>query len=338
MLRQLTVLIVTWHGDDLLRPCLESLRRSVKDFESLEVVVVDNGNQPSTRLIAQDFGARYVPTKENLGFAGGNNEGIPYCTRKYVLLLNNDTVVHDEPFTTLVRYLEDHPNVGVVQGALNIPMAGGGVLDTCGTMLTTIGKLHACDHMVPTATTPLSERVVYSVKGALLMFRRELLDRTGGLFHSEYFNNFEETDFCHRVWLTGHEVRFVPTPPVDHLYNATIRKMPRPPVQAKELANILFTYHSLFGWRGKLRVLPLFYAYRFLMCLRSAIAGRWSDAAVFFIALKDLWRRRHLLQAEQDRARGSCRITDKELFAKVMFRPPRGYWRKILVTWLSGTY
>lgn len=63
----------------------------------------------------------YVPTVRNLGFAGGNNVGLKACTRDFVLLLNNDTVVHEDSFSPLIDFLERHPKVGIVQGTMNVP-------------------------------------------------------------------------------------------------------------------------------------------------------------------------------------------------------------------------
>ena len=334
---ELSILIVTWNGDEFLRPCLESITAVCGSLP--EIVVVDNAASSETRRLVAGFpNCKYVNAERNLGFAGGNNHGLAHCTRPYVLLLNNDTVVHEDSFTPLMRYLDAHPQVGVVQGTLNLSRCGN-KLDSCGTLLTPIGQLSLLHQWEPMATTVLSSQAVFSVKGALFMFRRKLLaEIPGGLFHDSFFNNYEETDFCHRVWLMGKEVHFVPTPPVDHLYNATIAKLPRAGVRARELANAMFSLHSLLDTYGRWTLLPKFYAYRFLMFLRCVCTFKGKDAKVYIDAVRMTWRRRKEIAAVRREVQAKRVISDRELFKRVMFRPPLSYWWNAAKVWLSGRF
>lgn len=334
---ELSILIVTWNGDEFLRPCLESIAEVCGCLP--EIVVVDNAASSETRRLVAGFpNCTYVKAVRNIGFAGGNNLGLVHCTRPYVLLLNNDTVVHEDSFTPLMRYLDDHPQVGVVQGTLNLSRCGN-KLDSCGTLLTTIGQLSLLHQWESTATTELCARLVFSVKGALFLFRSELIAEIPcGLFHDSFFNNYEETDFCHRVWLMGKEVHFVPTPPVDHLYNATIAKLPRAEVRARELANAMFSLHSLLDTYGRWALLPKFYAYRFLMFLRCVVTLKGRDAKVYLDAVRMTWRRRKEIAAVRREVQAKRVISDRELFKRVMFRPPLSYWWNAAKVWLSGKF
>ena len=334
---ELSILIVTWNGDELLRQCLESL--AAVCGTAPEIVVVDNAASPETeRLVARFENCKYLRTEKNLGFAGGNNLGVAHCTRPYVLLLNNDTIVRSDSFTPLMRYLDEHSQVGVVQGTLNLSRCGN-KLDNCGTRLTPIGRLCLLHQWEPTETTALREMAVFSVKGAFFIFRRDLLgDVSCGLFHDSFFNNYEETDFCHRVWLSGKEVHFVPTPPVDHLYNATIAKLPRLDVKARELSNAMFSLHSLLGARGLWTLLPKFYAYRFLMFLRCVCTLKGKEAKVYLDAVRLTWRRRVEIAAVRREVQAKRVFSDRELFNRVMFRPPMSYWFNAVKVWLSGKF
>lgn len=72
MLDRISIVIVTWNGDNLLKDCLDSL---IKIYGTLpETIVVDNADLVSTAaLVGSYVNAKYVPLPENLGFAGGNN-------------------------------------------------------------------------------------------------------------------------------------------------------------------------------------------------------------------------------------------------------------------------
>lgn len=336
-LSELSILIVTWNGDDLLRQCLDSLT-AVCGTEP-EIVVVDNAASPETaRLVAGFSNCTYVRAEKNLGFAGGNNLGVEHCTRPYVVLLNNDTIVHTDSFTPLMQYLDEHPQVGVVQGTLNLSHCGNR-LDSCGSLLSPLGGIVQRHWYAPLAAVRLEPQVVFTVKGALMMFRRVLLEELPcGLFHGGFFNNYEDIDFCHRVWLAGKEVHFVPVPPVDHLYNATIRKLPRGDVRARELANAMFSLHSLLGTYGRWTLLPKFYAYRFLMFLRCACTFKGKDAKVYLNAVRLTWRRRKEIAAVRREVQARRVISDRELFKRVIFRPPLSYWWNAAKVWLSGKF
>lgn len=118
---RLTLLIVTWKGDDILQNCLSSLMRVYGDAVP-SCVVVDNANLESTRTLCARYPfVTYVAAPENLGFAGGNNLGLPYCTTDYICLLNNDTVIHADSFSPLIAFMDAHPNVAVTQGTMNLP-------------------------------------------------------------------------------------------------------------------------------------------------------------------------------------------------------------------------
>ena len=68
-LNNLSVLIVTWNGDDLLNNCLSSIFRVYGD--ALEIIVVDNANLESTKQLVSSFkNTKYIASASNLGFAG----------------------------------------------------------------------------------------------------------------------------------------------------------------------------------------------------------------------------------------------------------------------------
>ena len=261
----LSVIIVTWHGDGLLKNCLDSIRKVFGD--RLETVVVDNAAQSSTRGICSAYGCvKYIAAPENLGFAGGNNIGLKATTKDYILLLNNDTVVHKDSFSPLLEFLADNPDVGIVQGTMNIPPAD--VLDDCGVLMTPFGIQRHLERGKPTATTPLRARRVFAAKGAMLMFKRKVLADTGFLFYDHFKSYYEETDFCHRARLKGWQTWFVPTPPIDHLCGQTVGRIPAEEVWSRYFANIIYSFRKNFGFWGHVFTLPCFVVAAFLRAPR----------------------------------------------------------------------
>lgn len=272
-LGDLSVIIVTYHGDSLLANCLESLFKVYGEAASgMEIVVVDNGNNDSTRDLCGKYGGvKYLAAPDNLGFAGGNNLGLTVATKGHILLLNNDTIIHGDSFLPLLEFLCDNPHVGIVQGTMNIPPDN--ILDDCGVEMTVFGIQRHLYRGKPTATTALRPRKVFAAKGAMLMFKRQVTDDLGFLFYDDFKSYYEETDFCHRARNRGWQTCFVPTLPIDHLCGATSGKFPREEIWAQYFRNIIVSFWRNYGLFGRCFTLPCFMVAAFCRAPRALVAA-----------------------------------------------------------------
>jgi GT2 family glycosyltransferase len=241
---RVSVLIVSWNRAELLSACVESVRVACPQ---VQIVVVDNGSEPALAPIA---GVTWVRSEVNRGFAGGNNLGLPHCSGEYLLLLNNDTLLpSSEPVETLVAFLNAHPQVAAAQAKLQLP---DGTLDTCGEFLTPRGVLYHHGYRQPDGPHAQAPFPVYAAKAACCLVRKAALADVGDvLFRDDYFCYGEDLELCHRLWLSGHEVWFVPTSPVLHNECATSKLLPTRFVWRHYLSNLLTTachYWQLRTW------------------------------------------------------------------------------------------
>ena len=55
-----------------------------------------------------------IANQDNRGFARANNQAIRQATGRFVFILNPDTIVQPQAMQTLVRFLEEHPDAGMV--------------------------------------------------------------------------------------------------------------------------------------------------------------------------------------------------------------------------------
>src|SRR5262245_59479081 len=113
--RAVSIVIVNWNVRDLLRECLRSLEEQTCLAGNVEVIVVDNGSSDgSVEMIRSEFArVRLVVNKENQGFARANNQALPLCRGRYLILLNPDTRVLDRALTRLVSWMDAHPRAGI---------------------------------------------------------------------------------------------------------------------------------------------------------------------------------------------------------------------------------
>ena len=331
-----SIVIVTYRGDGLLENCLNSLAAACGTEP--QVVVVDNSPSESTRAIVARFpNARYVASPGNPGFAGGNNRGLPYCDRKYLLLLNNDTVVQRrESIERLAEFLDENPKCAVAQGTMIMPQ-NDDRLCPCGSVLTPFGFMHAKAAFRPRGEGPKSPYPCFSAIGAFMMVRRSAIAAAGRfLFRSHFWSYYEETDFCHRVWLSGNEVWFVPTEPIDHLCGTTSGMFPSDVIMGRYLRNQLFSLSSTLGFWSRKWLVPsqccVVLAHGLLNLCMGKVAMFSADCG----AIASLWRERARILAARRGVKRIRRVSDSSIFRKVMGLPPVGYMLRSLVASTRG--
>lgn len=313
---------------DLLRACLASLRLTAE--AGAQVIVVDNGSADNVAAIYAQFPfVTQVPRlDQNRQFAGGNNYGMQFCFGDYVLLLNNDTVGNPYFVGQLADYLDTHQAVGIVQGKMTQPRYGEDYLDVCGSFLTALGFPYHYGYCKPNSSKYQRPGPVFSGKGACLMLRRELVDKLGGFLFDEQFEcSYEEADLCHRCWLSGYEVHFFPSVPIQHVGGAT--------AEAKSNARFMLGHYlrnmgfslmaNLSGWSA-LRIMPLWFAVLALSTVGTAMAGRRQQ----FLAHCDVWayllRSLGKMRVRRELQRRIRKISDKQIFVKAMRTPRTNYW------------
>ncbi len=113
MLNGLSIVIVNYNTHAITCACISSILSSKPGNLEFEVILVDNGSdEQNERPFYEIFpNIVYVRSKVNVGFARGNNLGISFATKPYVLLLNSDTIITDGAFfmesINIVRNYDD---------------------------------------------------------------------------------------------------------------------------------------------------------------------------------------------------------------------------------------
>ena len=117
-----SIVIPTYnHCDDLLKPCVESIINYTTQ-ENLEIIIVANGCTDNTREYLSELSAdKSINVKtlwfdEPIGYTRATNEGIKISTGEFVLLLNNDTELLEQPKDKLINMIVapfDDPQVGL---------------------------------------------------------------------------------------------------------------------------------------------------------------------------------------------------------------------------------
>ena len=195
---------------------------------SLEIIVVDSASSDdSVQMVQDEFPqVQLIASRENLGYAKGNNTGVATASGRYLLILNPDTEVQLNALTEMINYMETNPRVGALGPQLLWP---DGTIQSSRRRFPTLGSLfwestllgqwfpnnrHAQSyHFVDTA--PDRPQTVAWVVGAALFVRREAWQQVGPI-DEEFFMYFEETDWCRRCVSAGWEIHYLPAAQIIH--------------------------------------------------------------------------------------------------------------------------
>jgi lipopolysaccharide/colanic/teichoic acid biosynthesis glycosyltransferase/GT2 family glycosyltransferase len=225
---QLTILIVSWNSRHYLEPCLASIRAS--DVRNYEILVVDNGSVDGSVefLRAHHADARIIANAENIGHTRAVNIGFAASRGALILVMDADTEVAPDALGLLVRYLDEHPEVGVV--APRTFNSDGSVQESARRLPTPIaglfGRQSWLTRLLPNnsfsrrylqreqldAAAPFR---VESVASSCMLLRRSLVERHGA-WDEGFPGYFVETDWCCRMKRAGEIVCCIPAAKIVH--------------------------------------------------------------------------------------------------------------------------
>lgn len=218
---EVSIAINSYKNTELLRLCIESIKRNVKSV-SFEIIVVDGETQESTAMMMrEDFPeVKFFSFPENVGFHRLVRKGLEMSCGDYALLLNSDIVVTSGAVEGLYGFLKEHPDVG---------MAGPKLLGfnerfqescfrfykpmTIAYRRTFLGKfgfakkhidwflMKDYDHAAP--------KEVDWLMGSAMMVPMEAVKKVGYMDPC-FFMYMEDVDWCRRFWENGYKVVYYP--------------------------------------------------------------------------------------------------------------------------------
>ncbi len=217
---RVSIVVLNWNNYEDTRKCLESLRKVI--YSELRVLVVDNGSSDGSgrRLVSEFREFEFIFNDKNLGFSRGCNVGIRAALEDegcgYVLLLNNDTIVTANFLDKAIEHAEANASAGLIGGKIltlsdpsKIWYAGGSVNCWKGRMVVRgYGEKDCGQYDEPVE--------VGFVTGALMMIKREVIEKVGPL-PEEYFFGVEEMDYSVSVMKAGYKLYYVPEFFIYHL-------------------------------------------------------------------------------------------------------------------------
>lgn len=227
----LSILIVNFNGCDFLGACFDSIKKNVS--VSHEIIVVDNASSDgSVSFIRQNYpNISVVASTVNAGYTCGNNLAAKHAVGRYLLLLNNDTVVRS-PIAPLFELMDSRRDVGVLgcrifYGDGRQQESVGYIPSVLSLVLSWTPLMHIFPHVPLFRRTVWAGESLYSnafieaewVSGAFLLTRADIWRELGGL-DERYFMYMEDTDYCRQVGAAGYVVAYSASCEITHFEGA----------------------------------------------------------------------------------------------------------------------
>jgi len=214
-----SVIVVNYNGKRYLKRCMDALRGQT--YKNNEVIVVDNGSSDgSAAYVKTNFPrARVIESRENCGFARGNNVGVRAAKGEFIATLNNDTEAAPGWLEALVGAMMSDEGAGMCASKM-LRMDDPTIIDSTGICVSRSG---ACwDRGMferDRGQYEAAEEVFGPCAGAAL-YRKAMLDETG-LFDEDFVSYMEDTDLAFRGRLAGWKCLYVPKAVVYHVHGGT---------------------------------------------------------------------------------------------------------------------
>lgn len=319
--------ILNWNGKKWLKKCLSSIGKV--SYKTKEILVVNNGSiDDSAKFLRENYPEiKVIELKKNVGYAKANNIGAKKAKGKYIFFLNNDTTVTPSFLNPLIKILEEDFSIGVIQPQMR-SMIYPDRMDSVISYLTSTGFLYHFGYMKPwNKSMYQKQRYGLSIKGAGFIMRRKEYIILGGL-DEDFVCYVEETDLCHRVWLSGKKVLYEPKSIMYHWGGGDMQSMTKDEVTMfRSYRNRFVSFLKNSSVQELLKILPLLFLFCEFFVLMTLFTGNIKRAIgaqlgilSIIIIFPSILEKRNKIQSN------IRKVSDKEINSYVLKNPRLSYY------------
>ncbi len=218
----ISVVIPVYNKIELTRQCLNNIFSQKYNY-NFEIIIVDNNSTDGTSNFIDSLNEdiNYIANQKNIGFAKACNQGAKEATGDYLIFLNNDTIPQKGWLDSLVNFIKNKPNVGVVGCKLLYP---DNTVQHCGASMNFRGDFFRHQYKFVDRDHSLVNdiRELDAVTAACFLTPRETFLELG-MFDEGYLNGCEDMDYCAKVKKAGLKIYYNPESVLYHLESQTSR-------------------------------------------------------------------------------------------------------------------
>lgn len=117
---KVSVIMLNWNTPEMTFECVQSVKDS--DYSDFTINVIDNGSTKENFKLLETLLfniANLTRIEENCGYVGGMNHALKIAAMsnpRYILIMNNDTIIDQKSISALVKTSQKHEDKCVVTG------------------------------------------------------------------------------------------------------------------------------------------------------------------------------------------------------------------------------
>jgi GT2 family glycosyltransferase len=244
-----SIITVNYNQTKVTLDLLKSLESVT--YPNIEMIVVDNASKENpVEIIHQKFPEVItIRIEENLGFAGGNNEGIRIAKGEYFLFLNNDTEVAPDFLEPMIQFMAQNPETGMCSPKIRF-FEPKDLIQYAGS--TDIDYLRVASYTIGYGQKDIGQydktEFTHLIHGAAMLIPRQVVEKVG-FMAEQFFLYYEELDWCERVKRAGYKVAYISASLVYHKESISVGKSSLLQIYYKTRNRILFVRRNLSGFQ-----------------------------------------------------------------------------------------
>ncbi|MBN1146708.1 MAG: glycosyltransferase family 2 protein [Anaerolineales bacterium] len=278
--------------------CLESIYQHAPR-QQLEIICVDNCSHesalPAIWKIYPEVRTFSAPQRQ--GFARNYNLGLRNARGKYLLILNNDTLLHPGALDALLGALQEDDSLGMV-GPKLLSRTGRIQIDCARPLVSPLD--YVLNQLLLDLALPmgklwgryrawrLEKRASGSVpciSGACMLVSRQALDEVG-LLDEGFDFYYEDIEWCHRMQARGFKIGYVSEARITHLGDRSLSRAREWAKKSEYLSALRYfrRYHALShrgAWTLWVVTMISFHLRWFAFWLIERISNRTDYAAAY---------------------------------------------------------
>ena len=199
MNKNISIIIVTYNSESVIKECLESIEKYNDIHNKLEIIIVDNSSIFNIETFINDLNInldiQLIHNPKNGGFGQGNNIGAKASSGDLLFILNPDTILVEPIFKYMINEFSDE----------TLTTAGFRLIDRDGNDNDSVGLLPEYNYIyMPrkllnylVIELNLLSKYIFPWGADLIVRKKDFID--AGMFDENMFLCNEEPDLMHRL-------------------------------------------------------------------------------------------------------------------------------------------
>jgi GT2 family glycosyltransferase len=221
----ISIITLNWNTPDVTCEFLRSVKAR-NTYPNIEVIVVDNFStiDPTSAFLDVYPDAKVIRNSANLGFSGGNNEGIRAAAGDYLFIVNNDTEFTAGLLEGLLDIFFHRNDAGMASPKFHYYFSPG-TIEYAG--YSAVNPFTGRNGMIGCREQDLGQynsiRETHYVHGGGMMVSRRVVEEVG-LMPEQYFLYYEEFDWSEQIKRRGYKIYYQPAALIYHKESMTTGK------------------------------------------------------------------------------------------------------------------